>query len=142
VRCGHVHASSAQPGAPALAAVDGSAATDWVPTTVHASLTAAVAPLAGRIRTITVRWGRQWPGAPAPNVPPPPGPIIVLRPSSYTVQVSSNGRTWRTVASIHGRSGVLDTVHLHAVKARFVRIRETAPDATKLPQLDELTVTG
>ena len=142
VRCGHVHASSSQPGAPALAAVDGSAATDWVPTTVHASLTAAVAPLAGRIRTITLRWGRQWPGAPAPNVPPPPGPIIVLRPSSYTVQVSRNGRTWRTVASIHGRSGVLDTVHLHAVKARFVRIRETAPDATKLPQLDELTATG
>ncbi len=142
VRCGHVRASSSQPGAPALAAVDGSAATDWEPTTVHATLTAAVAPLAGKVRTITLRWGRQWPGAPAPNVPPPPGPIIVLRPSSYSVQVSSNGRRWRTVASIHGRSGALDTVHLHAVKARFVRIRATAPDATKLPQLEELTATG
>ena len=33
-------------------------------------------------------------------------------------------------------------MHLHAVKARFVRIRETAPDATKLPQLEELTAAG
>jgi trehalose/maltose hydrolase-like predicted phosphorylase len=143
VRCGRVASTSAQPGAPALAAVDGSPATDWEPATVHASLTARLRPLAGRIRTVTLRWGRQWPAVPGPNIPPPPGPVVVLRPASYSVQVSSNGRAWRTVAFVHGRSRVLDTVHLrHGVKARFVRIRVTAESSTKLPMLEELTVTS
>jgi hypothetical protein len=57
--------------------------------------------------------------------------------------VSGNGHTWRTVARVSGRSGVLDTVHLkHAMKARFVRIRVTGASSTKLPMLDELTVTS
>jgi trehalose/maltose hydrolase-like predicted phosphorylase len=142
-RCGRVRASSAAPGAPALAAVDGSPATDWQPAAVHSTLIAALAPLSGTVRKITLRWGRMWPPAPAPNVPPPPGPVKVLRPAGYSVQVSRNGRTWRTVARFGGRSGVLDTVHVRGgAKERFVRIRVTAPSATKLPELDELTVTG
>ncbi len=143
VRCSRVRASSSAPGAPALAAVDGSPATDWQPAKDHATLTAGVAPLAGRIRTITLRWGRMWPAAPAPNVPPPPSPVTVLRPASYVVQVSRNGRRWRTVASVHGRSGALDTVHVRGgAKERFVRIRVTAASTKTLPELDELTVTG
>jgi hypothetical protein len=143
VRCGHAGASSSAPGAPALAAVDGSPATDWQPLRVHATLTAPLAPLAGPIRAISLRWGRQWPAVPGPNVPPPPGPVVVLRPLRYSFQVSSNGRTWRTVARIGRRRGVLDTVRLPGgVKARFVRIRVTADGAKKLPMLDELTVTG
>jgi trehalose/maltose hydrolase-like predicted phosphorylase len=142
VRCGHAVASSSAPGAPALAAVDGSPATDWQPLGVHATLTAPLQSLAGPIRTITLRWGRQWPPSPAPNVPPPPGPVVVLRPVGYSVQVSANGRTWRTVARIGHRRGVLDTVRLgKPVSARFVRIRVTAAGAKKLPMLQELTVT-
>ncbi|HTT31635.1 MAG TPA: glycosyl hydrolase family 65 protein [Solirubrobacteraceae bacterium] len=141
VRCGHVVASSSQPGAPALAAIDGSPATDWEPARVHATLTAPVQGLAGTIRTITLRWGRQWPAAPGPNIPPPPGPVTVLRPASYSVFVSNNGRTWRRVAFVRGHAGrVLDTIHLKGAKARFVRLRLTAPGAKKLPMLDELTV--
>jgi trehalose/maltose hydrolase-like predicted phosphorylase len=144
VRCGRVRASSSAPGAPALAAVDGSPATDWQPASVHATLTARLSPLSGPIRTIAVRWGRLWPPSPAPNVPPPPGPVTVLRPSHYVVQVSSNGHTWRTVARIGHRTGVLDTVHVRggAAKIHFVRLRVTAPSKTKLPELDELTATG
>ena len=141
VRCGHVVASNSQPGAPALAAIDGSPATDWEPAGVHATLTAPVQGLAGTIRTITLRWGRQWPAAPGPNIPPPPGPVTVLRPASYSVFVSNNGRTWRRVAFVRGHAGrVLDTIHLKGAKARFVRLRLTAPGAKKLPMLDELTV--
>jgi trehalose/maltose hydrolase-like predicted phosphorylase len=141
VRCGHTVASGSQPGAPALAAVDGSPATDWEPASVDATLTARVQGLAAPIKTVTLRWGRQWPPAPAPNVPPPPGPVVVLRPASYSVLVSKNGRTWRRVAVVNGRAGqVLDTLHLAGAQARFVRIRLTAPSATQLPQLEELTV--
>ncbi|MBV9604775.1 MAG: hypothetical protein JO027_06700 [Solirubrobacterales bacterium] len=145
VRCGRVSASSSAAGAPALAAVDGSPATDWEPAAVHATLTAALAPLSGPVRTVTLRWARLWPGASAPNVPPPPGPVTVLRPSSYVVQVSNNGRRWHTVARVGMRPGVLDTVHVRGragAKVRYVRIRVTAPSATKLPELDELTATG
>jgi trehalose/maltose hydrolase-like predicted phosphorylase len=142
VRCGHATATSSQPGTPALAAVDGSPATDWQPATVHASLTAPLEPLAGPIRTITLRWGRQWPAVPGPNIPPPPGPVIVLRPASYTVQVSSNRRQWRTVAFVRRRAGLLDTVRFkHGIKARFVRVRVTATSPKQLPMLEELTVT-
>jgi hypothetical protein len=141
VRCGRVVASSSQPGAPALAAIDGSPATDWEPAAVKATLTARVQGLAATIRTITLRWGRQWPGPPAPNVPPPPGPVTVLRPASYSVLVSNNGRSWHRVAFVAGHTGrVLDTIHLKRVKARFVRIKVTASSAKVLPQLQELTV--
>ncbi len=142
VRCNPVTASSSQPGAPALAAVDGSPATDWEPTSVHATLTARIAGLASPIRTVTLRWGRQWPAAPAPNVPPPPTPVIVLRPASFAVLVSNNGHSWRRVAVVSGHAGrVLDTLHLNGGKARFVRIRVTAASSTKLPMLEELTAT-
>ena len=142
VRCNPVTASSSQPGAPALAAVDGSPATDWEPSSVHSTLTARIAGLAAPIRTITLRWGRQWPAAPAPNVPPPPGPVTVLRPPGYAVLVSNNGHSWRRVAVVSAHAGrVLDTLHVHGVKARFVRIRVTAASSAKLPVLQELTVT-
>ncbi len=142
VRCGHAMASSSQPGAPALAAVDGGPSTDWQPVSVQATLTAPVQGPAAQIRTVTLRWGRMWPPAPAPNVPPPPGPVTVLRPASYSVLVSTNGHTWRRVAFVSGRRGaILDTLHLKAVNARFVRIRVIASSTKTLPMLEELTVT-
>ena len=113
-----------QPGAPALAAVDGSPATDWQPTTVHATLTAArgaagrpdphdhaavgtpVARRAGAQRAASARAGHR---AAAEQLH---GPGVEQR-----AHVADGGE-------LHGRSGVLDTVHLHAVKARFVRIRD------------------
>jgi hypothetical protein len=112
---------------------------------VHATLTARLARLSGSLRTITLRWGRLWPEPPGPNIPPPPGPVKVLRPSGYTVQVSSNGRAWRTVARFGRRPGVVDTVHVRAGGAaaiRFVRVRVTAPSAKQLPELEELTASG
>ena len=48
VRCNPVTASSSQTGAPALAAVDGSSATDWEPATVRSTLIARIAGLAPR----------------------------------------------------------------------------------------------
>ena len=98
VRCGAAQATSSAPGAPALAAVDGSPATDWQPVAVPASLTV---PLPGGPRTVTtatLTWGRTWPAAPAPNQPPPPGPVAIVRASTYDVAVSSTvviGGQWR-----------------------------------------------
>jgi trehalose/maltose hydrolase-like predicted phosphorylase len=143
VRCGRATSSSAQPGAPALAAVDGSPATDWQPGKVPASLTARTAGGLRPINHAVVVWGREWPPSPGPNIPPPPGPVKTLRASSYRLQVSVNGRHWKTVASVNGvQSRVRDVLRFHKVSARYVRILISSETNQTPPQLDELTVTG
>jgi trehalose/maltose hydrolase-like predicted phosphorylase len=154
VRCGRASATSALPGAPPLAAVDGSAATDWQPVSLPAALTA---PVGGRRRTITgatLVWGHFWPGAPKPNVHPKPRPVTSLSATSFALQVSSDSRSWHTVINVRGLPHA-DTVHLHfrAVTARYVRLRMTKGNTivtvfangkpthpTVTPMLQELTV--
>jgi trehalose/maltose hydrolase-like predicted phosphorylase len=142
VRCGDASATSSQPGAPALAAVDGSPATDWQPTALPATL---VAPLTGGTRTVgsaTLEWGRQWPTPPALGVPPPPGPVTTLRASSYTLVVSTDDRTWHTVATVSDRTvGTTDVLHFTAVRARYIGVRIASSPGMRPPLLDELTVT-
>jgi trehalose/maltose hydrolase-like predicted phosphorylase len=141
VRCARAVATTAQPGAPALAAVDGSPATDWEPVTVPATLTVPVSTGIQTVSTATLRWGQTWPPAPAPNRPPPPGPVVTRRASSYTLAVSVNGRTWHTVTTVTGRTtGTTDVVHFPATRARFVAVRITGATNGLRPMLDELTV--
>ncbi|MFZ0040809.1 MAG: discoidin domain-containing protein, partial [Solirubrobacteraceae bacterium] len=152
VRCQRAGSSSAQPGAPALAAVDGSPATDWEPTKVPATLTVPVKPAKRRIRKVVVAWGQLWPAQPKPNVHPAPKPVKTERPISYLLQVSSNGRSWRTLKTVSGHRGTTDTFHFAPVRARYVRIRITKanlgtvpkskPKQKRYPMLNELTVTG
>jgi hypothetical protein len=102
VRCQTARGSSAQSGAPALAAVDGSAATGWQPVSVPATLTAPTRPGRRTLDRAVVSWGQLWPAQPKPNVHPKPGPVKTLRPGRYLVQVSTNGRRWLTVADVAG----------------------------------------
>lgn len=142
VRCGRASATSAQAGAPPLAAVDGSPATDWQPVSLPATLTVPIHGSGQSVSTATVRWGQQWPQPPGPNTPPPPGPVTTLRATTYTLQVSQNGQSWTTVAAVSDRStGVLDVIHFPAANARFARVQITAATGTQPPLLDELTLT-
>jgi trehalose/maltose hydrolase-like predicted phosphorylase len=142
VRCGRAAATSSLPGEPPLAAVDGSPATGWQPGVIPATLTVPVRGTGLPVRTATLRWGQQWPPAPGPNVPPPPGPATALRATSYTLQVSRNGVSWQTVAAVTGRTGgVLDVIHFVPTTARFARIQITAA-GKQPPMLDELSMTG
>ena len=157
VRCHTAKSSSAQPGAPALAAVDGSPATDWQPVSVPATLTAPTSAGTRRIGRVVVTWGRLWPEPPKPNVHPPARPVKTLRPAAYTVQVSTNGKRWRTVASVTRHMNRLtDTFTFPTVKARFVRVKITKGTGIsvtetinnkkqvvkQMPMLEELTVTS
>jgi hypothetical protein len=145
LRCQAATATTAAPGAPALAAVDGSPATDWMPTASRASVTVPVAARAGALRTATVLWGRSWPPAPGPNIHPPPGPVRVLRPAAYTLLASGDGRHWRVLARKQGGSGTRDVFHFAAVRARYVRLTITRDQSSGsggsqvTPQLEELT---
>jgi len=142
VRCGAAYATTSEPGAPALAAVDGSDATDWQPTSVPATLTAPVSDGTQTVSRATVRWGQKWPLAPAPNQPPPPGPVVTERATAYRVAVSMNGRSWRTVATVTGKmTGTTDVLHFPATRARYIALHITASSGGSPPLLDELTVT-
>jgi trehalose/maltose hydrolase-like predicted phosphorylase len=143
VRCGRASATTSQPGAPALAAVDGSPATDWQPVSVPATLTIALNQGAKTMRTATLRWGQQWPPAPALNAPPPPRPVITLRASSYAVLLSTNGHTWHKVKSVNGHAtGTTDELHFAPIRARFIRLQITSSTNGHPPMLNELTISG
>jgi hypothetical protein len=153
VRCGGAAASTALPGAPALAAVDGSPATDWQPVSLPATVTA---PL-GRPRTISsarLTWGHFWPVQFTPNVHPAPGPITTLSATDFVLQSSMDGRHWHTVIGARGlRRVAVDQLRFSPVRARAVRLRMTGGDTTVTvsqdgkkahqtvtPMLQELTV--
>ena len=156
VRCQSATGSSAQPGAPALAAVDGSSATGWQPVSVPGTLTAPTRPGARTIDRAVVVWGQLWPAQPKPNVHPPARPVRTLRPARYVLQVSANGRKWRTVATVTGHPNrSTDTLTFPKVAARLVRVRITKgtgisvtetingkkQTVKQMPMLQELTLT-
>jgi trehalose/maltose hydrolase-like predicted phosphorylase len=115
VRCGAAAATTSRPGAPPLAAVDGSSATGWQPLSLPATLSVPVKRGPRRVSSASLQWGEQWPPAPAPNVPPLPGPVTALRASSYTIQVSTDGHRWRTAADVAGRTtGTVDVMKFPA----------------------------
>ena len=142
VRCGAATASDSAPGAPPLAAVDGSPATDWQPSALPARL---VAPL-HRTHTVdsaTLTWGHEWPPPPAPNVPPPPGPVITLRPTAYDVMVSTDGTAWHTVARVRTTSSRgTDVLRFPPQRAGFVAVRVISAARDIVPMLEELVVRG
>jgi hypothetical protein len=147
LRCATATASTANPGAPALAAVDGSPATQWEAASLPASLTV---PLGGtrRVDRATVRWGHAWPGPPKPNVPPPSHPVRLRRATDYVLLGSADGRHWRRLAAVHGRAkGAVDRLHFPPASVRFLRIRVTAATkgiegAEEPPLLQELAASG
>jgi trehalose/maltose hydrolase-like predicted phosphorylase len=150
--CRAADASSSAPGAPALAAVDGSPATDWQPATLPATLTVPVSS-AHTISAVTIRWGQTWPPVLTPNVHPRPGPVRTLRARMYAVQLSGDGRRWRTFVRVADTGErTRDVIDLGAVRARYVRLvllrgsgvrtvkTSSTPSTPILPMVQELTV--
>jgi trehalose/maltose hydrolase-like predicted phosphorylase len=142
VRCQVASASSSQVGADPLAAIDGSPATDWQPSSVPATLTAPVQGGSQVLRMARLVWGQQWPPPPGPNIPPPASPVVTLRPSAYRLQVSTDGQNWTTVATVTGGHSTTDVVHFAATKASYVRVAIDSSAPSQPPMLEELTVTG
>ena len=152
--CGAARASSTALGAPALAAVDGSPATDWQPSALPATLTAPLARTA-ELSRVTVRWGRMWPATVTPNVHPKPEPVHTVRSRDYTLLVQTAGGRWRKITTVAGTGkGVLDTITFPRVRARAVRLAliggsgvrtvktSSTPSAPVLPMVQELTAGG
>jgi trehalose/maltose hydrolase-like predicted phosphorylase len=142
LRCQAAMASSAHAGAPALAAVDGSPATDWEPTSLPAKLTV---PLGGAhtVSGATLRWGQTWPPAPKPNVHPPAKPVTPRRATAYVLEGSLECATWQRLASVKDRAkGTVDHLHFAPTKVRFLRLKENAATEGEPPLLEEIETSG
>ncbi len=139
--CGAARATSSEPGAPALAAVDGSPVTDWQSVDLPSTLTLSLRGGPQTMSAATLRWGQLWPSPSAPNLPPAPGPVVTLRASTYSLAVSDDGHSWRTVASVTGRTiGTTDVLHFPATRARYIAVHITASTDMQQPMLEELTL--
>ena len=123
VRCQPATANAEDPSAPAVAAVDGSAATAWWSGTdpaIDTRLTVSL-PTARTVRRATVTWQDARPMAP------------------YRLQVRSGG-TWRTVATVAASQQLVDHVSFGAVRAQAVRILiPAARFGAEEPRLAELS---
>jgi trehalose/maltose hydrolase-like predicted phosphorylase len=129
LRCAAARATSAAPGAPALAAFDGSPSTQWEATELPASLTVPL-HATRKIGSATVRWGRVWPPPPGPNVPPPAHPVRTRRATDYVLLGSRDGKRWRPLARVAGRAkGLVDELRFKPTPVRYLRLKVTA--ATK-----------
>ncbi|MFC8732502.1 fibronectin type III domain-containing protein [Luteimicrobium sp. NPDC057192] len=107
-RCATVDATSADPSYPAVAAVDGSAATQWKATSAGATLTADL----GRVqpvRDVTVVAGGS-------------------STTPYTVRVSSDGKEWTTLGSVAASAGAQSRLDVSTLDPAV-----TAPIAGALP---------
>jgi trehalose/maltose hydrolase-like predicted phosphorylase len=120
-RCQSVTASSWVPGNEPVAAVDGSPSTPWVPTSPQATLTVHLAKTS-TINTVTVTRNTTAYG--------------------YSVQTSTDGTTWTTVASSPSSTTGTDTIAFSPTQAQYVRLSFPGGTGAATPQIDELAVTG
>jgi len=119
-RCQAATASSFVPGDEPVAAVDGSTATPWVATDPKATLTVHLA------KTTNV------------------GSVTVTRGTgsfSYTVQTSTDGQTWHTVATAPTSSaGGTNHFTFSPLSAAYVRLDFPGGSGAAAPEIDELEV--
>jgi hypothetical protein len=121
-----VTVNAADPSAPAVAAVDGSAVTAWTPDTDPATPSTLTVRLDGTptLGQATVTWLDARPLAP------------------YELQVRVAG-TWRTVATVAATADMVDKVSFDPVAGDAVRLRIPATRfGGQNPKLAELAVRG
>ncbi len=121
-RCQQVTATSWVPGNEPVAAVDGSPATPWMPTSPQATLTVHLAKTS-TIQTVTVNRGG-------------------TEPYTYNVQTSTDGSTWHAVGTSPASSTGTDTISFSPTQAQYVRLDFPGGTNAGTPQIDEVSVTG
>jgi F5/8 type C domain len=124
-RCQQVTASSFVPGNEPVAAVDGSPATPWVATSAQATLTVQLATPTN-VSSVTVDRGAAASGGPASF--------------NYTVETSTDGSTWRTVATAPATSTGTDQLTFNPTQAQYVRLDFPGASGADGPDIDEVSV--
>lgn len=128
LRCRQATATGTTADSYAFAANDGSSGTSWDAAAPVSTLTVRLAQ-ARTLHTLTVRWAVTTPTWSTYVGPPIQTTSAVARPTSYDVLVSTDGRHWRTAASVSTASAAVDQVPLTAQPVRYVRLRCQVPSA-------------
>jgi trehalose/maltose hydrolase-like predicted phosphorylase len=119
-RCRQITATSSLPGSPPVAAVDGSPSTAWVAAEPKATLTVKLA------------------------TPVKLGKIKVVRgsgdPFPYSVETSSDGVAWKTIATAPATSNGTDEFTSPPIQARFLRLDFKGIGDAKPPSVGQLIV--
>jgi len=119
-RCRQITATSSLPGSPPVAAVDGSPSTAWVAAEPKATLTVKLA------------------------TPAKLGKIKVVRGSSdpfpYSVETSSDGIAWKTIATAPATSSGTDEFTFPPIQARYLRLDFKGIGDAKPPSVGRLIV--
>lgn len=119
-RCQRVTASPSVAGDDPVAAVDGTAATPWIATEPHAWLAVQLSKPTD-ISSVDVTRGNS-------------------DPFRYTVEVSTDGNSWHTVATAPATSTGIDHFSFAPTTARFVRLSFPGGEGAKAPDITVLTV--
>jgi hypothetical protein len=119
-RCQAVSASSFIPGDEPVAAVDGSTATPWEATNPQATLTVQLSQTTS-IRSVTVTRGS-------------------TTAFGYKVETSTDGSSWKVVATAPSKSTGTDQFTIPATQAQFVRLEFPGRKGAAAPEIDELSV--
>jgi hypothetical protein len=67
-------------------------------------------------------------------------PVVIRRATRYLVQASSDGRSWRTLATVSRSGETTDTLRVRSGLVRFVRLRILAATHREMPLLQQLRV--
>jgi trehalose/maltose hydrolase-like predicted phosphorylase len=121
-RCQAASASSYVPGDEPVAAVDGSAATPWEPAEARATLTVKLAKRTS-VRAVTVTRGSS-------------------SAFSYQVEASTDGSSWRVLATAPAASSGVDHFTFSPTQAQYVRLDFPGGPDTPVPAIDDMAVTG
>jgi trehalose/maltose hydrolase-like predicted phosphorylase len=121
-RCQPVTASSYVPGDEPVAAVDGSPATPWEPTSSQATLTVKLAKRTN-LKSVTVTRGGSG-------------------TYGYSVETSTDGSSWHTVATAPASSTGVDHLTFSPTQAQYVRLDFPGGSGASTPEIDELAVAG
>lgn len=121
-RCQPVTASSFVPGDDPVAAVDGSTATPWEATGPQATLTVQLAKKTN-VGSVTVTRGSTGPFA-------------------YSVETSTDAKTWQVVATAPATSSGTDQFTFKPTQAQFVRLDFPGGSGASTPDIDELSVSA
>jgi F5/8 type C domain-containing protein/glycosyl hydrolase family 65 len=119
-QCQPASASSFVLGDEPVAAVDGSTATPWMPTSSQATLTVNLSKQTN-VETVTVVRGS-------------------TDSFSYKVETSTDGSNWKVVATAPAKSSGTDQLSFAATKATFVRLDFPGASGDGVPNIDELSV--
>jgi trehalose/maltose hydrolase-like predicted phosphorylase len=131
--------SSSAGGPYPFAANDGSPATAWFGATATDTLTIDLAS-PHQISRVVIDWASTPPSNPSGGLigTPQLQSATLTRATDYRIDISTNGRDWRTIREVTGGTGPQDTLIFNPALTRYIRLVPLT-DSNGVPGVEELS---